>query len=193
MLSFLQDFIPSWSSTTTATRLVDACQAHLERKKQELATAETKTDTLERAASKADDLTASCERNLFESEKVLQSCVAAQESRLKSLAKAIMTVRGSTEEDNIETLRQVLDMAHGCCSEAFMEEVQIARKRIEESKERLKQSVREASQAHTALRVSKEDKATLIKQMREIETIRDRLEQPPPVTVVGQQHHEKVQ
>ena len=185
MLGFLQDFIPSWSSTT-ATRLVDACEAHLSRKTEELKNAQMIVEHCQQNSEQADANSTACVAKLNESKQELKSCVSSQETRLRALAKAIMSVDNTTDEDNVETVRQVLEMASASCSETFTKGVCEAREHIADAEQQLERAETEASTARCALRTALDGENTVKQQIREIETIRNRLQTP------ATEDHEKV-
>ena len=177
MLGFLQDFIPSWSSTT-ATRLVDACEAHLSRKTEELKNAQMIVEHCQQNSEQADANSTDCAAKLNESKQELKSCVSTQETRLRALAKAIMSVDNTTDEDNVETVRQVLEMASASCSKTFTESVREAREHIADAEQQLALAETEASTARSALRTARDNENAVEQQIREIETIRNRLQTP---------------
>ena len=177
MLNFLQDFIPTWTSTT-ATRLVDACDAHLVRKTEELRNAELVMEHHQQNSEQSSAHATACELKLETSKQDLKKCVLTQQRRLQSLAKAIMAVSSSTDEDNIETIRQVLDMASASSSDSFLHDVGVGKGRMVSAEQELKAAEESATEACFALRAAKDDKEVVEKQIKEIETIRNQLRAP---------------
>jgi len=179
MLNFLQDFIPAWTSTA-ATRLVDACETHLVRKTEGLRTAELVVGHRQQNSEQSSAHAKACELKLETSKKDLKKCVVTQQRRLQSLAKAIMAVSSSTDEDNIETIRQVLAMASASSSDSFIHDVGVGKERIASAEQELETAEKCATEACFALRGASDDKEVVEKQIIEIQTIRNRLQTPPP-------------
>lgn len=179
MFTFLQEFASSWTGST-ATRLVDACRAHLEQKRNQLAIAHVNEEQALRATAGAQSEVDTQNENVVDAENKLKSHVSAHTKRLQTLAQAVMAISNSATRDNIEAVRQVLDMAESCSAKTFADGVEDTDTVILAAVADLEKAKKNAAEAKSALRLASDRRTTLEKQIHEIESIQSQLK--PPAT-----------
>lgn len=177
MFTFIHELTTSLvTGVSTATRLVDACRAHLTQKRQQLEIAITLEENALRAATAAQAAVETQEIELENARTQLTSHIDAHTQRLKTLAQAVMTVSSSPSTDNIKTVSQVLAMASACSPESFAAGVEDANAVIAAAELSLQSALEEQTSAKTELVHTKEHHMSLQRQIQEIESIRLQLQ-----------------
>lgn len=178
MFTFLQEITSSWSGST-ATRLVDACRAHLAQKRTQLEIAATTEEHALRVFAEAQQSVEKCTAALEQAKKHFSEHVDTHALRLKNLAKAIMSISHTTSDENLDTIRQVLNMAGSYSTDAFVAGVGSAKASVAAAEESVEAALLEQREAKHALTLAKERRTTLEQQIAEIESIRSQLHSEP--------------
>jgi len=174
MFTFLQEITSSWSGST-ATRLADACRAHLEQKRKQLEIATTTEEHTLRVFAEAQQSVEKCTTTLEQAKKHFSEHVDTHALRLKNLAKAIMSISHTTNDENLDTIQQVLNMTGSYSTDAFVAGVDSAKASIAATNKSVVEALLEQEEAKNALTLAKEHRTTLEQQIVEIESIRSQL------------------
>lgn len=175
MFTFLHEMTTSWSGST-ATRLVDACRAHLTQKRQQLEIASAFEENALRASAEAQTKVEVQERELEKARAQLASHIDTHTQRLKTLAQAVMAISSTASAENIETVEQVLEMASACSPESFVAGVKDANVTIAGAELSLTSAQKDQMSAKVELVHAKERRTSLQRQIQEIESIRSQLQ-----------------
>lgn len=177
MLTFLHEVTTSWvAGGSTATRLVDACRAHLTQKRQQLEIASTLEENALRAAAEAQAAVETQALGLENARAQLASHVDTHAQRLKTLAQAVMTVSSTATPENIDTVAQVLSMASACSPESFAAGVEDGKAVVATAELSLKRAQETQTSAKVDLASAKEHRTSLQRQIQEIESIQSQLQ-----------------
>jgi len=174
MFTFLQEITSAWSGST-ATRLVDACRAHLAQKQKQLEIATTAEEHAQRVFAETQQSVEQCTATLEQNNNKFSEHVDTHALRLKNLAKAIMSISHTTSDENLDTIQQVMKMAGSYSADAFVSGVDSAKDAVATAETSVEAALIGQRAAKKALVLAKEHRTTLEQQITEIESIRSQL------------------